>query len=485
MQSLIRMSNTRIFLSHVFMMLSIVSCKKLVDIQAPITSINQANVYANDATAIAVLTGIYIDMNGNTKYTGGGSISLCAGLSADELTLWSGLTTDTRYYFYTNSLSTSIAGAPGTDFWSSIYGAGSIFSCNAAIEGLASATSLTPSIQKRLLGEAKFMRAFFYFYLVNLYGDVPLLLSTNWQVNATMIRTPKAQVYQQIINDLKDAQNLLTDDYVDGNLQPYSGMPERVRPNRGAAIALLARAYLYSGDYPNAEAQATEVINNSSQYSLVTLDSVFFKNNAEAIWQLQPTTSGHNTEDGWTFILPLTGPGSSWPVYLNRDLLKSFEYGDLRSTHWVNSVIVAPDTFYYAYKYKSATLNDPVIEYLAVLRLGEQYLIRAEARAQINDLVAAKSDLNTIRARAGLDTVSVNDRASLLTAILHERQVELFTEWGHRWFDLKRTGNIDAIMDSATLRKGGTGWSSYQQLYPLPVSDIRMDRNLTQNQGYQ
>jgi hypothetical protein len=120
-----------------------------------------------------------------------------------------------------------------------------------------------------------------------------------------------------------------------------------------------------------------------------------------------------------------------------------------------------------------------------LLRLAEQYLIRAEARAQLNNVNGAQSDLNTIRSRAGLSIIMPNDKNTLLDAILHERKVELFTELGHRWFDLKRTGHVDAVMSIEAPKKiNGMGWKSYQQLYPLPLTDLQRDQNLVQNPGY-
>jgi len=116
-------------------------------------------------------------------------------------------------------------------------------------------------------------------------------------------------------------------------------------------------------------------------------------------------------------------------------------------------------------------------------------LIRAEAEAQQNDLTDAVSDVNVIRTRAGLAplVVGVNTNNNLiLSQILHERQVELFTEWGNRWFDLIRTGTINAVMGTpgnVCQLKGGV-WNSNSELYPIPQSEILDDPNLTQNAGY-
>jgi hypothetical protein len=138
--------------------------------------------------------------------------------------------------------------------------------------------------------------------------------------------------------------------------------------------------------------------------------------------------------------------------------------------------------FYYPFKYKVA-FGTPVMEYLTVLRLGEQYLIRAEARAMQGNLQEAQNDLNIIRARAGLPPLTFSSQPALLAAIRHERQVELFTEWGHRWLDIKRTGTVNDIMTTAATVKGAT-WSPNWQFFPVPYNDMLRDKNLTQNMGY-
>jgi hypothetical protein len=317
---------------------------------------------------------------------------------------------------------------------------------------------------------------------VNLYGDVPLALSTDYTVNSTLHRKPKTDVYNQTIADLKDAQNLLSAQYPDATL--LNSTSERVRPTRWAAIALLARAYLYNSDFSNAENEATTLINNSAVFSLTTLNNVFLKNSNEAIWQIQPVNAGWNTEDAKIFLLPASGPYAGFnSFYLSPQLLSSFESNDQRKMNWVNSVIVGVNTYSYPFKYKSATFNAPVTEYKMVLRLAEQYLIRAEARARQNKIAEAKDDLAIIRNRAGLGTASANDQPSLINAILKEKQVELFTEWGHRWFDLKRTENLDVIMNIVTPQKGGS-WNTNWQLYPITRNELLANPNLVQNDGY-
>jgi starch-binding outer membrane protein, SusD/RagB family len=483
--------------------ISLTSCKKLVDIPAPSYAIDDKNVFTNDATAIAVITGIYTGMSNNSgPFTGNQSIALFAGLSSDELTLYNGVTNTRFIAYYQNALSAIVPPLAGHEFWTPLYNY--VFKCNAAIEGLMSQEAkalLTPAVRQQLLGEAKFMRAFFYFYLVNLFGDVPLAVTTDPFVNAKLGRESRPTVYQLIIQDLIDAKELLSEIFLDGTLVKTT--QERVRPSTWAASALLARVYLFSGDWANAENESSSTISNTSFFRLSQLNGAFLKaslGNKEAIWQLQPTALFFNTQEAITFIIPAAGPtnglNATNAVYLSNYLLISFEANDKRAMNgnWVNTITVSGKTYRYPFKYKinaqdttikATTGSSNMKEFLMMLRLGEQFLIRAEARAQQNNINGAKEDLDSIRIRAGLPKTIANDKISLLNEILHERQVELFAEWGFRWLDLKRTGRVDDIMKTVTPAKAnGAPWKSYYQWYPLPQRDLDRAPNLEQNEGY-
>lgn len=458
------------------LLLTISGCKKLVDVNSPTTNITGENVFTNEGTATAVMTGIYTQISTSPLLNGELiSIGFLTGLAGDELFLYDkSFDRDLNNYFI-NNLNPNVQ----YNVWNSIYP--KLFVVNSIIEKVPSSQSLSLGVKKQLLGEAKFMRAFLYIYLVELYGDVPLVTSTDYKINSVLARTSHLEVWAQIISDLKEAQDLLSAKYVDGTLLTNS--LERLRPNKWAATALLARSYLYTGDWKKAEDQSTAVISNMALYHLDSLDNVFQKNNPEAIWQLQPVNFGSNTEDAKTYLINSTGFTRAKPVYMNPKLVNSFEIGDKRKTKWVDSTILSNNTYYFASKYKSDSLNAPITEYNTVLRLAEQYLIRAEARAQQNNLVGALADLNIIRQRAWLEKSVATSKDLLLTAIYHERRVELFTEWGHRWLDLKRAKLINAVMSVITPLKGGT-WSSNWQFFPIPSSEIIADTNLSQNEGY-
>jgi len=457
-------------------------CKKFISIGPPPTSITKATVYSSNTSAAAAVTGIYTSMvangtNTNSFSSGLSSISLLVGLASDELKSYTSATPYSQ--FYSNSLTSSTNGNSNNYFWAGLYN--ELYDVNSVLEGLNESSTLTDSIRQQLIGEAKFMRAFLHFYAVNLYGDVPLVTTTNYQTNNTISRTPSTQVYQQIVSDLRDAQAKLKDKYAD-----YQGLSTsaRIRPNRGAANALLARIYLYQQKWDSAEAQASLLINDT-KYSLGDFINTFLSTSPEAIWQLQPVASGYNTFDAPYFVLTSTPGTGNFYVALSDSLAKTFEPGDKRFSNWVKT-FTSPSpikTYYYPFKYQVYKTNQPVTEYLMVLRLAEQYLIRAEARTHLNNFGGAQSDLNVIRKRAGLSIITPNTQNDLLSAIMHERQAEFFTEWGHRWFDLKRTKMVDSVMAQVTSQKGGA-WNSNWALMPLPLSEITINPNLKQNPGY-
>ena len=482
MKSIYNVRKFWVILSVTMLAIGITGCKKWVEAPSPITSLNGENVFATDPTAIAAMTGIYVSMSegsleGPTSLSN--TMSLYPGLSADELTLIDGLSMNYES-FYKNKLTDQTSINPWRDAYSRIY------ICNAVIEGVGTSQTLTRAVAEQLMGEAKFMRAFYYFYLVNLYGDVSLALSTDYKVNRALGRSSQVEVYQQIVRDLLDAQGLLNRDFIDGSLLKKS--VDRVRPTYWSATALLARVYLYTKDYANADLQATKVLEQTSLFSLGTINTAFLRAstlNKEAIWQLQPVNEGLNTEDARTFIIPSSGFSDINPVHLSTGLFATFESGDQRKSNWIGSVNLGGTTYYFPYKYKINTYYAPVTEFHTVFRLAELYLIRAEARANGagTGFLGGKQDLDAVRGRAGLLGTPATTADELLTAIKKERRTEFFAEWGHRWLDLKRWGDINAVMATIAPLKNTT-WNPNYQFWPLPLTDLQRNPNLVQNKDY-
>lgn len=448
-------------------------CEKLVEIPTPRDRVTDVQVFGSEQDVTSALMGIYSDMSyaSNSLQFGNGAISIFTGLSSDELNVFNRNVVNS-YQFQMNTILASNP-SPDTYFWSPIYS--SIYKTNALIQGIQVSSALNNDFKAEIIAEAKFIRAFCNFYLVNLFGDIPLVNTISWEQNRLLNRTPKEKVYDQILSDLKEAENNLPNDYSFSN-------SEKIRANKWAAKALLARIYLYLRDWPNAASKATEVINSGLFFLEPNLNSVFIKNNSEAILQLQTANSGRfATQEGFNLIP--TSHTSSPSYYMTSSLLNAFETGDNRRKQWVDSTKYQNVIYYYPSKYKvrqgtSGNIN----EYYELLRLAEMYLIRAEAtlnnNGNIPDIVA---DLNIIRNRAGLGNLSSTLQRDLVNnALIQEKRIEFFCEIGNRWFDLKRWGIATTTLSS----NKGIQVQENSLLYPIPFSEIQNDPNLTQNPGY-
>lgn len=461
-------------IKYFFLLLFIIihiSCDKLTDVGGPATSTTNGDVFKNDVSATAAVTGIYSKAMLPTTSILNGGITIYPALSADEFV--SNGTSNTVLEFMTNSLQSSNQSVR-TIFWTPAYSL--IYEANACIEGLNGSNSISASTKKQLLGESYFIRAFLYFNLINLFGDVPLITATRYEQNATMPRTNSTIVKSQIRQDLNNAVGLLSADYP---------TPNRVRVNKWAALGLLARINLYNENWNDAENEASQVISSGMYFLEKDLNNVFLYNSKESILQLMPVSTGYNTTEG-NQLVPGTASSSIPICSLSPYLLEAFEPGDKRLDLWVGKKIIGSTTYTYPYKYKlksNFTSSFVLLEYYTVLRLAEQYLIRAEVRAHQQNLSGAIEDLDSIRSRAGLPLISVTNptinKEDLLIAIQKERQTELFAEWGHRWFDLKRTKQADVI-----LKNRKSAWNSTDTLYPIPFNERQLNPNLTQNEGY-
>jgi len=433
-------------------------CKDFLTIDLPKDQLVNANVFTDEQSAKAALFGIYGD--GLSQNPLGGTWEIALALSADELQTQS---TDANYMqFQTNEVLTDNSQLDG--IWNALYNV--IYQANSILEGIAGSSGLKGQVRDQISGEAYFMRAYAHFLLLNAWGDIPLILTTNYQVNQAFPKEQKSKVYRQVLDDLQHAYQLISDEY-QGD--------ERVRPNKAAVAALLARVYLYLNDWESAAAYATEVIKNPA-YELSDIESTFLKESKETVWQLMSVSRSNNTVI--TAQLVPSSTSSVPTMTLRRGLVQLFEGNDRRFTSWVGRNIAQGEEYFYAYKYKVKTAATKQ-EYLIVFRLAELYLIRAEALVHLQKLGDAEKDLNVIRHRANISDVHATSEDQLLTLVSEERQRELFLEGGHRWFDLKRTGNVDKIMAEVN-----EGWEPYKQLWPIPYNQLMANPFLAQNDGY-
>jgi hypothetical protein len=445
------------------------SCEDFVQVAPSDQTLVKAKVFDDDSTANAAVLDIYYLMRSSPGFANGdiNSFSFIGALSSGELTNYK--TTNIEMFRQFSEYTLAPDNIQLAVLWSEPYRY--IFKANAVLEGLKDSKHVSAVVKNRLSGEAKFFRAFSHFYLLNLFGDVPLILTTDYRITSVAPRVSTKDVYEQIVADLQDAIMLLPEYY------SLSG-GERIRVNKWAAAAMLARVYLYQGDWGDASRTSSLVLGNYDLYNLESeLDHVFLANSEEAIWQLLTTTPEADTREGILF-----NPSANPPVILSAQLLQTFEEGDRRKEAWIIPVFSGDLTLYYPYKYKERVATTPPKEYSMVLRLAEQYLIRAEANAYLGKVQESLSDINDLRQRAGLLPIDVSrlNQADVLLIIEHERQVEFFTEWGHRWLDLKRTGRINTILGNQP------DWQPTDSLYPIPSNQINTDPNMknAQNPGY-
>ena len=441
------------------------SCDSFVEVDLPNSQLTASGVFEDKATANAAMVNIYAKMRDSGILSGNLSgLSNQMGNYTDELVYYGSVTGKTRN-FYNNTLLASNVDV--SNWWSTSYN--QIYAANAIIEGVTASKALPQGDKKQLTGEALFVRSLLHFYLLNLYGDVPYITTTDYEKNKTASRIPSAELYLHIIKDLESAVSLLPDDYISS---------DRIRPNRSVAMALLARVYLYNKQWAEAANAASYLLNNIERYSWKPdLNFVFLKESTTTIWQFMPRINGQNTQEGETFIFN-AGPPSL--TALSVQLLNSFEPGDQRRLLWIKAVSKGTEKWYHANKYKQKSKTASSLEYSIIFRLAEQYLIRSEARAEQGDLIGAKEDLDKVRTTAGLLKTTALSKQEILTAIQQERKVEFFTELGHRFFDLKRANALDPSLSNVK-----PGWDSTDGLLPLPESELLLNANLKpQNPGY-
>lgn len=447
-----------------------VSCKKLIEIpENPPTAVIRDQVFADSATALSAVAGVY-------SLTPGGAgipyqdanFTITTSLSGHEVAYTGTFGDYTQFFSYgVTPVNTEI-----NSIWTAHYT--EIYQVNDILENIKDNASLSASFIRQITGEMKFVRAFCYFNLVNLFGGVPLVTTTDYITNARLPRSTAPAVYAQILADLGDAVQKLTSAY------PSDG---HMRPNLYTAMALQAKTHLFLGEWQAAYNEADSVIKSGDFSLLANLNDVFLDGSKEAIWQVPILNTVQGSREASSFLPSST---TTTPSYVITDsLLMQFEPGDLRKAAWLGVNIVNGHEVYYPAKYKDRQATNPQTDYM-LLRFAEMYLIRAEAAAQLDDLDQAIIDINVIRARAGLGatTVSPVSQGAVLAAIRKERRTEMFTEFGSRWFALNRTsadGKYPANVQAPAVLEG---WQPFSALYPIPQTQVSLNNALMQNPGY-
>lgn len=319
--------------------------------------------------------------------------------------------------------------------------------------------TLSNAEKDRILGEAYFIRALSYFDLARGWGGVQIQLEPTTSLDGLkgIKRSTLDQTYDQVLADLVRAEALLPEDATTRN-----------RAQKSTVFALRARLHLYREQWADAENYATQVINNP-KFALVKPYNAFFTapfQSTESVLELAFSPNDRNTF--WNLWYPSSAGGQYTlkPSVALVNKLNDPLVGGSRK-----SLIAGTGNAVYGVLYNTAgTSTDPAY----LIRISELYLIRAEARAHLGKLTEAAADLNTIRLRAEVPPTQASTQAALLLAIEAENAVEFAFE-AHRWFDLTRTGRAEAVLGLSNRNF----W-----LFPLPLSDVQSDPDLTQNPGY-
>jgi hypothetical protein len=319
--------------------------------------------------------------------------------------------------------------------------------------------TLTAKEKDNILGEAYFIRALSYFDLARGWGGVQLQLEPTKDLNALkgIKRSTLDQTCDQVLADLVQAEQLLTEDATTRN-----------RAQKSAVLALRARLHLYRKQWADAERYATQVINNP-KFALVKPYNAFFTapfQTSESVLELAFSANDRNTF--WNLWYP-SSSGGQFTLKPSDVLVNKLNDPAIGGTR--KSLIAGTGATVYGVLYNtSGTSTDPAY----LIRIAELYLIRAEARAQLNKLPEALADLNVIRLRAEVGPSTAITQAEVIKAIEDENAIEFAFE-AHRWFDLTRTERAGTVL--------GLSNKNYW-LFPLPFSDVQSDPDLTQNPGY-
>ena len=468
------------------------SCSDFLE-QNPQTDLSENDFYKTADDILSAVNGAYSSLQEGDIY---GNWYVFGEIPSDNTRnqLSGSVTTQNEFdQFYIDTQNSMIA-----NFWKAAY---KVINRTNTILGRIDGIEINTELANRYKLECKFIRALMYFNLVRVYGDVPLVLKEiSISESYDILREPKENVYNQIIADLKEAQDL-----------PVSySTAEDGRATQGAAKALLANVYMTLHKYAEAETILAEII-NSGRYSLLentpgSLNIDGYKNvfspvnhnSKEGIFEIQFLKGGYGEgsnyannfapENSGTNVVAVGGTGGNnipemdiYNAYEEGDLRRDFSmslgyYDNRKNNEWVESRYVCK-FMDVPYQNNDASNNYPVIRYADVI------LMYAEALTQNGKTAEACKYLNMTRRRGfGYQTTETSpvdlqttDKAQFALMVEQERRVELAFE-NHRWFDLIRTGRAVEVM-----RSKGFSLNETNLICPIPQKQIDVNPKLTQN----
>ena len=374
------------------------------------------------------------------------------------------------------------------DYWVVNYNG--ISQCNTVIEKVP-AIEMDETLKNRILGEAHFLRAYYYFLLTQVFGDVPLLTKITPPDELKIPKTPKAEIFSQIIADCEQAAAWLPVEY---------SSTEIGRATKGSAYALAAKTFIYEKNWTSALQYITKV-KALSIYALVAdYQDNFTKetqNNSESVWEIQHSNlelGVGNFLNQWWRSKKVDGYGFA---EVTPEFVDAFESGDPRRKF--TAVMNNEDYFGRVYKPSFSSTGFSVRKFLqdtsvtqasdgdinyTAIRYAEVLLWQAEALAELGQVQQAQIPLEEVRARARAQSddpentllpITTTDKNELIDSIRHERHVELGFEM-HRFFDLVRWGIASELLPDFQTGK--------HEVFPLPQTEIDLNPFLIQNPGY-
>lgn len=366
--------------------------------------------------------------------------------------------------------------------------------CN-TILGRLEAAAISQEVKDRVMGQASFLRAFYYFNLVRCFGDVPLVTSEAVSPDEAFgitERKPVADIYAQIIADAQVAAEKLPDAWPDSK--------DKGRAVKAAAQTLTAAAYIAQRQYDKAIPILRAVMQSPNNYTLLTDYAALYtlpnKNSAESIFEIQYMEGTFSEQSDFMYQFApyngdasitgfglYAGAGSGWNIP-TQDMLDAYEEGDQRKEASINLTFKDPNTgkvVPYVIKYRTPhSVRYQTASNFPVYRFADVLLMLAEClnETAFSPNGEAYTLLNQVRERAGLlpktagnanPLLDVSTQETFRRAVWQERRVELAFE-NHRWFDLLRTGQAAAVMQAHAARE--KSMKSY--LIPSAYSNIRL-----------
>jgi len=485
------------------------ACNDLLQ-KEPIAKLSTSSAYKTKDDALKAVTAAYQPLRENMWYNSRGNnpagymYYVFGDIASDDAWKGGGSGSDQLAFKKISDFNVTPTNAAVESAWKELYIG--VHRANLVLDHVPN-IDMNSGLKDRLLAEAKFLRGYYYFQLVKVFGDVPLVLKSELK-NYNLSRTPKDKVYKQIIKDFKNAANVLPvkSGYSDSNIG---------RITKGAAQGYLGKVYLYMHDYSNAENWFGKII-NSGEYSLdpdyyhmFTIDG---ENGPGSIFEIDyvhsskyftgniatGTARGSRGMYGWGFVNPTQDfanafengdPRLHYSIYADGDTMPDGQIADVG-----NSVSGYLDKKVYVLLSERQSDEKQVGKDEVMMRLGKVLLWYAEAANEVGDTQKALKAVNRVRKRARegdptvLPDVTVTNKKALRKKIWHEERVEYGLEH-ERFFDLVRHGQAAEVLhnfaNSYNTSKGANYQKGVNDIFPIPQSEINLSHGkLEQDKDY-